>query len=343
MRGKTSSILVILLSCVIIAGIATSPAAAAEKQEIQIYSNPFGNATYVMSFALAEIINKYSHTLHAACLESKGSSANMLFLQQNPEARKNTIIVASPSAITCARKADPPFKKPFTGLKAISAIVNNASFFLTLNPDIKTIADLEGKRVALGPKGSTLAYEPEFVLKYGYGIYDKIGRVGYMPPGAVKDALLDGSVEVGLQSSTLWGDGDLKEWAPIPATDEILATAKAYLVDMDPKAVEKAAKESGYPLMTLEAKPIAFGKSGAFGGHRLVTSNSWWAYETIDPDIVTEILNIIYDHASEFDKYHATGKALTSKSMSGIIGAEESDFLPAAIAFFKSKGMKLGR
>ena len=164
-----------------------------------------------------------------------------------------------------------------------------------------------------------------------------------MPPGAIKDALLDGSVEVGIQSSSLWGDGDIKEWAPIPATDELMSTAKAYIVDLDPKAVAKAAKESGYPLFTLEAKSIAFGKSDALGGNRLVTSNSWWAYESMDSNIVKEILKVIYEHASEFDKYHATGKALTSKSMASIEGTEASDFHPAAIEFYKSKGMKIGR
>lgn len=343
MKNKASFKFIAIIVCMLIVSLSASMASAAEKQQIQIYSNPFGNATYVMSFALAEIINKYSDMLHATCMESKGSAANMLFLQQNPEARKNTIIVASPSAVTVAKKADPPFKQPFTGLKAISLIVNNACFFMTLNPDIKSIEDLSGKRVALGPKGSTLAYEPEFVLKYGYGIFDKLGRVGFMPPGAIKDALLDGSVEVGIQSSSLWGDGDIKEWAPIPATDELMATAKAYLVDLDPKAVAKAAKESGYPLFTMEAKPLAFGKSDAIGGNRLVTSNSWWAYETMDPAIVHEILSVIYNHAADFDKYHATGKALTSKSMASIVGTEESDFHPAAIEFYKSKGMKLGR
>lgn len=342
LRKISYVIIVFFISCLLIVNIPSSLFAEQEKKEIQIYSNPFGNATYVMSFALAEIINKYSNKLHAACMESKGSSANMLFLQQNPEARKNTIIVASPSAVTGAKKGAPPFREPFTGLRAISSIMYNGCFFMTLDPDIKTIEDLAGKRVAVGPKGSTLAYEPEFVLKFGYDIFDKLGRVGYMPPGAVKDALLDGSVQVGIQSSTMWGEGEEKQWAPIPATEELMSSAKCYIVELDPNAVKKAAAESGYPLFTLKAKKLDFGKSEAAGGNLLVTSNSWWAYESIDASIVREICTIIYDHASEFVKYHATGKGLTSKSMASIYAADENDFHPAAVEFYKEKGMKIG-
>ena len=100
MKQRISSMFIIsFLACLLMLSI-SSPlfAASNSKTEIQIYSNPFGNATYVMSFALAEIINKYSDKLHATCLESKSSSANMLYLQQNPDARKNTIILSSPSS-----------------------------------------------------------------------------------------------------------------------------------------------------------------------------------------------------------------------------------------------------
>ena len=339
----SSRFIICFLACLLMLSV-SSPlfADSNSKTEIQIYSNPFGNATYVMSFALAEIINKYSDKLHATCLESKSSSANMLFLQQNPEARKNTIILSSPSSVTGAKKGAPPFRTPFTGLKAIASVLKNGVFFMTLDPKIKTIEDLEGKRVAVGPKGSTLAYEPEFVLKLGYGIFDKLGRVGYMPPAAIKDALQDGSVQVGIQSSTMWGEGEEKEWAPIPASEELMSSAKCYLIDLDPKAVRKAAAESGYPLFTLKAKKTAFGKSEPAGGNFLVTSNSWWAYESMDPSIVREICRIIYEHAGEFGKYHASAKGLTSKSMASIVAIDENDFFPAAVEFYKEKGVKIG-
>ena len=170
-----------------------SQARPADKTEIQIYSNPFGNSTYVLSFALAEIVNKNSSKLHMTCLESKGSAVNILYLQKNPEALKNTVILANPFAVTQAERADPPFSKPFKGLRAIALIGNMGGFLTTTNPNIKTVEDMSGKSLGLGPKGITLEYVPRYILQYGYGIFDKLGRVSYSPFDATKDALIDGS------------------------------------------------------------------------------------------------------------------------------------------------------
>ena len=70
---------VILSVCLL--PVSGNRASAADKIELQVYSNPFGHTTYVLSFALAEIINKNSSRLHATCMESKGSAANILYLQ----------------------------------------------------------------------------------------------------------------------------------------------------------------------------------------------------------------------------------------------------------------------
>ena len=335
-----------LVSCFLITlAILSSPMqsrAESAVQNIQIYSNPFGNATYVLSFALAEIINKHSTKLKATCVESKGSAANLLYLQKNPDALKNTVILANPFAIRQAEKADPPFKEAFSGMRAVSLIGNMGAFFATLNPDIKDVKQLAGKSLALGPKGITLDYVPRFVLDQGVGVFKEVGRVSNMPFGAIKDALLDGTLDVGLQSSVMWGEGEEKEWVPIPATDELLATKKVYELKISPDAAKIAREKTGYPIYFQKAKPMAFGKSEAIGGNRIIWSNSWWVHESMSNDIVTEICDIIYNHANEFVKYHASGRAITPKTMS-TVATDVKDFHPAAIEFYKSKGLSIGQ
>ena len=136
MRDKTLALcgsicLIIALSLLVLTPILAKAEESRDKIEIQIYSNPFGHTTYVLSFALAEIINKNSKRIHATCVESKGSAANILYMQKNPQARKYTIIMANPFAVHQAKVGDPPFMTPFTGLKAISMIGNMCGFFLT--------------------------------------------------------------------------------------------------------------------------------------------------------------------------------------------------------------------
>jgi TRAP transporter TAXI family solute receptor len=318
-----------------------SQARAGDKTEIQIYSNPFGNSTYVLSFALAEIVNKYSSKLHMTCLESKGSSANILYLQKNPEALKNTVVVGNQYLTTQAERADPPFTKPYKDLKAIALIGNMGGFLTTTNPAIKAVEDMAGKSLGLGSKGITIEYVPRFILQDGYGIFKDLGRVSYSTFDAIKDALIDGSLDVGLQSSALWGEDEYKDWAPIPATEELLATKACYLVDIKPEAFKRAREKSGYPIYFQKAKPLAFGKSKAFGGNRIIWSNSWWVDKSMDDDIVTEICSIIYDHAKEFTTYHATGRCITKKTVAEVM-VPEAEFHPAAIKFYKEKGLKVG-
>jgi len=339
-----SGLCFLLIFCVLLTPALSfvKSAEANDKIEIQIYSNPFGHTTYVISFALAEIINKNSTRLHATCLESKGSSANILYVQKNPSAQKYTILISNPFAVHQAAKADPPFSKPFTGLKAISILANNCAFLVTTNPEIKTIQDLKGKSVGLGPKGITLEYIPRFLLDYGYGIYNDLGRVSHSSFDGVKNALIDGSLDVGIQSSTMWGEEEEKDWVPIPATEELLSTKKCYLVDMSEEAYKKAREKSGYPLYPLRAKPKAFGKSEAFGGNRMWWSNSWWVHESMDDDVVREICSIIYDHAKEFVTYHASGKGITQRALPDV-AIPENDFHPAAAKFYKEKGLKVGQ
>ncbi len=340
-RAFIVSICTIVILSVCLLPVIGNRASAAEKIELQIYSNPFGHTTYVLSFALAEIINKNSSRLHVTCVESKGSAANILYLQGNSGALKNTLVVANPFAVQQAAKADPPFKKPFTGLKTISMIGNMCGFFVTTNPEIKKIEDLAGKKLTLGPKGITLEYIPRFILQNGYDIWEKFGRVSYTSFDGIKNALIDGTTDAGIMSSVMWGEEELKDWVPIPAADELLATKKCFLLDINPDAFKKAREATGYPIYALKAKPKAFGKSGAFGGNRIWWSNSWWVHESMDDEVVKEVISIMYDHANEFVNYHASGKAISQKSLSNV-AVPPGDFHPAAKRFYESKGLKVG-
>jgi TRAP-type uncharacterized transport system substrate-binding protein len=121
MKGKKFLFILLILSVVLLTTVSAYPS---EKIEIQIYSNPLGATGYVLSFGLAEIINKYSTKYHATCVESKGLTVNMLYLIQNPEARKNTIIYVNNVGVGEAEKGLPPFKEPYL----VSTYINKRTY-----------------------------------------------------------------------------------------------------------------------------------------------------------------------------------------------------------------------
>jgi len=311
-----------------------------KKIEIQIYSNPLGATGYVLSFGLAEIINKYSNKYHATCVESKGLTVNMYHLIKNPEARKNTIIYVNNVGVGEARNGFPPFKKPYLGFRYIALAANMNIFMVSASPDITKVEDLVGKRVAVGAKGHSTEYTMRLVLDHGYGIWDKL-KINYLSMGAVKDALLDGTIDAGVAAAAVFKPGG--NWKGNPACNQLLTTKKCYLLSYSKKAIAKAREKSGYALYPITMGAKKYGKttmSKPCTG--VVVACAWVVDKSMSYEYVSDIVKLIYEHADEFAKYHATGKAIKKTTIS-TVSAPKDEFHPAAIKFYEEHGLKVGQ
>jgi TRAP transporter TAXI family solute receptor len=337
MKGKKFLFIILILSVVLLTTVSAYPS---EKIEIQIYSNPLGATGYVLSFGLAEIINKFSTKYHATCVESKGLTVNMLYLIQNPEARKNTIIYVNNVGVGEAEKGLPPFKEPYLDFRYIALTANINIFMVSTDPDIRTVKDFVGKRIAVGSKGHSTEYTMRLVLDHGYGIWDKL-KVSYLSMGAVKDALLDGTVNAGMAAAAVFEPGG--DWKGNPACDELLTTKKCYLISYDEDAIAKAREKSGYALYPLTMGPKQYGKTTVTEPVTGVAVATTWNVDKSMPDeYVRDIVKIMYEHADEFATYHATGKTIKKTTISAVPAPREK-FHPAAIKFYEGHGLKVGR
>jgi len=332
--GKILAI-VIIPALVLVA----APVQAGKKIEIQIWSNPLGSTGYTLSFGLAEIINKYSDKYTASCVETKSQSVNMLHLIKEPSARKNTIIYGNPPGYDNCKFGKPPFDKPYSNFGWISLVGNVIVVPVTTDPKIKKVEDLKGKRIAVGPKGHSTEFCPRLVLKNGYGIWDTL-KINNLTFGGAKNALMDGTLKVGMAAAIVLGPGG--KWKGNPATDELLTSRKCQLLSFSEEAIAKAREASGYSLFPITVGPRKYGKTiitKPVTG--IALSLAWLVDKSMPDEYVKDILGIIYEHADEFAKFHATGKGITKKTMPKI-GAPSSDFHPAAIKFYEDHGLKAG-
>jgi TRAP transporter TAXI family solute receptor len=116
---------------------------------------------------------------------------------------------------------------------------------MTRDPDIKTFADIEGKRVASSPKGGTANLMFEFILKAN-GLHDKI-KLQHVGFADVDDVLADGLADVGLVGT--WYNNMTKEIRPWQAIVEAQASGKNYrFIGAGKSAIDKA-KAEGLPTM----------------------------------------------------------------------------------------------
>lgn len=315
-----------------------------DKMKIDILSAGAGGTTYVICYALGDLITKHSTWLAATVQETKGSVENMRTLATEPGRRKHTISQNTLVVKHQSKVADRPFKQPYSA-KIISRLFWSALPITTLNPKIKTIPDLVGKKFALHPPGSAVRTWIQPLLKYGYGIWDQIipEALGFGPG---KDALLDGLVDAACQPSNVSKPGKTvatpEAIVPGPSLREIIDRRKPYFVNVEEGAVRKAREATGYPLYRVVVPAGSFGpnQSEPFGAP--LFSMIWEAPVEMDDKVVYEIVRIIYKYNGKFKDYHAVGKSFTPESLGMVAGTTEEDFHPGAVKFYKEQNVQIG-
>jgi len=313
----------------------TKAARPKEEVRLQLLSMTMGGSAYVLSFALAEIVNKNSPWLRLTAAETKGSVANLVTMANEPGLRKNTLFFTHEESNSWARQGRPPFKAPYTGARAIASMAETTLVFATLDKNIKTKADADGKRIMTMQKGTSTAVIHEMLFHDVWGIKPKIS---YGDFNATKDALTDGVIDIGVQPiNGVPGVG----YSPIPALNELMTTKNVYFLNVPTADVIAVAKKGDFDIYphTIPARAIGDKQPAAVSGYS--HSLSWWADESISPDIIYEITRVIYENADKFQEYHKDGRMITKKTLARI-GIADNLFHPGAVKFYKEKGIKLG-
>lgn len=123
----------------------TSTAASEPETKINILSNPFGASGYVLSFALADMINKNSTWLRATCVETKSSTVNVKTVADDPKKRENTLIFSSAYTNLKASRGDAPFKGSYTSIRWVGKTIVVGAAFISSSPKIRKPQDMIGK------------------------------------------------------------------------------------------------------------------------------------------------------------------------------------------------------
>ncbi len=315
-------------------GVATPAAMARKPYRIKILGLKFGTLGYVSTFALAEVINKYSTWLRATGVETRGTIVNARTLAADKAARAHTVALMTLSVQHLAKNGLKPFPKPYKGMRAIMLAYRVAGAFVTLDPKIRTGRDLIGKRVGVGKKGSTSSLWPEVIFKYGWKIAGKVRLVHLGYKGSY-DALRSGSISAALFNPMLPG-------ALAPAARELVESVrKFYILSVPASVVARARKASGMPIYaaSLPAKVLSPKQTQALHGYSF--NIGFWADKTLPADVAYEICRIVWEHLAKFKSYHAGLKGLTHQTMALAAGSPK-DFHPGALKFYRQKKVKIG-
>lgn len=319
---------------------ATSPATAQKHEQvrIEIMGAQLGFSAYVLTFALAELINKHSQWLRADARETAGSEYNARFVAENPDKRKSTVFVVSSTTFALGKQGKDPFKAPYLSGRILARWADYVAGLVTLNSKIQTKDDLIGKRFGLSTVGSASRFVQDVVYgPDGWNILDKIKiSTGSADKGA--DNLLDGLIDV-------WGIGFTGKGdnvANSPASSKLLAAQRdRYWISIPAQVIESAAKATALPVVpfTLKAGSLE-PKQGAFT--LFVYSSMWAADAALPDDVAYEVSRIIYEFRDEFKLYDAAGEDILAENLTKVPFAQ-NDWHPGAVKLYGEKGIKLAQ
>jgi len=327
-----------LLVCFIIAMGGSPFAAESTTDTVDIYAPPFGTSGYILAQSLDEESKVGNYPVNIVATERPGTVWCLKHMLATPDHWKNTIINSNFTIMWLAQKGIVKFKKPEPeafNFKLIGNFSVLSVHFVTYDPDIKTVHDLDGKRLGIGAKGQ-VGYE---VLPHALLDAMKINPdYSYLGTSGAMKALLDKKVDAAIVG-LYWGS-NLVNFAPGPPYMELEASGrKFYHIDWTNKVVEaidKAMGGSKVQSLTIPANSLANQSTPiTIPAH----APGYWAHKSFPEEAAYFATKVYLDNYKKFYQRHSTLKIITPELM--VMGFKDSpeDIHPGALRAYREAGV----
>ena len=206
--------------------------------------------------------------------------------------------------------------------RVVAGLYAEAIQLVTMDPEIKTVADLKGKSVSIGAPGSGVYFNAVDVLEAA-GLSEQDIKPQYQSFADSTDALKDGKIDAAF----------IVAGAPTPAITELCTTNDAYLVPIDGEIADKLIAEC--PFYTKHAIP-----AGTYPGQEAdVTTVTVKATLIVDAaadeDDVYNLTKAIFDNTSAIAAENGKGAEL---SIENAVSGMAAPFHAGAAKYFAEKG-----
>jgi TRAP transporter TAXI family solute receptor len=328
----------------LVANLAAAQTASPPKKiyRVEMRATTFGGSSYILGFAASDIFNKKSAWVRGSVIESTGTPENIKITGQDQRRRKRTFFTLAAEMFEKARNGEPPFDKKAESYKDLMIMINEqklAAMIITLDPDIKTLADLKGKRVATWPRGTT-KYDQTYKLIAGAG-KDVVDSIKWQYTGyAGYDDMILGKSDAAYSFCPERGRG---HYTTVPKLKELMSKRKVYFVTATPKMRQMSRELFGDAYgatLRIPAGELAPGVPGK----DIICFNvvlAWGIYPDVPDDVVYEIVKTLDENHAMFPQYHSAGKSWVPENY-GTYPAAKEYWHPGARKYYDEKGIKYG-
>jgi TRAP transporter TAXI family solute receptor len=215
------------------------------------------------------------------------------------------------------------FEEKIDNFSTVANLYMEQVQIVTLNENIKTVADLAGKNVSVGAAGSGVYFNAVDVLgAYGLDVEKDI-KPTYQSFGDSVEALQDGKIDAAF----------VVAGAPTTAVTSLATTKQVYLVSLDQEHIDALIAESPY------YSPNTI-KADVYGTPADVTTVAVGAVVIARDDVsAADVYNFMFgtfENLESITAAHAKGAEL-SLEFAASYGAVP--YHPGAVEYFKEKGI----
>ncbi|MBI4989575.1 MAG: TAXI family TRAP transporter solute-binding subunit [Rhodocyclales bacterium] len=265
------------------------------QQFINVLTGGTSGVYYPLGVSLSQIYGKALPGAKTAVQATKASAENLNLLQ----AGRGEAALTLGDALSDAWKGDEEagFKTPLKKLRGIAAMYPNYIHLVaSADSGIKSLADLKGKRVAVGAPKSGTELNTRAILK-GAGLsYKDLGKVEYLPFGESVELMKNRQLDATLISAGL-GVAAVRDLATAVKIVVVPITADVIGKIGDPAYQPATIPANTYNGQTADAATVAI-------PNFLVT------HEGVPADTVYAMTKSMFDNLDQMVAAHAAAKAI---------------------------------
>ena len=323
MKKLLSLVLCLIMVCSLVAcGNSESTESgepAAEATELTFGTGGDQGTYYGYGSVLSQYVSEKTD-VSVTAVTSKGSQANI----EDMAAGDIQLGFVQSDVMSYAYAGTNLFTEKVEGFSTVAALYMEQVQIVTLNPEIKSVADLKGKTVSIGATGSGVYFNALDILGV-YGLSEQDITPVYQAFGESVESLQDGKIDAAF----------IVAGAPTTAVSSIAATHDVYLVSLDDEHIEDLIALSPYYSKNIIKANVYETPEDCM---TVAIGAVLIARDDVSEDAIYDVVSTIFENAADITKAHAKGGELDLEFASSIT---DVPYHAGAAKYFAEKNIEV--